>query len=164
MQEIFVLFVAFGEAVRSKGSTKFGGVQVLQCSDVRVDVGAHDDFRFRGGLAKKSVEGVEEAEVYCVITCLRAWMVDRGKGEGKLLLVSLNCNDKYDYQLMRLAEDYFFLLFNSVAHGAFPPFENIIAQNSPYRVLSKLFVVPSLVHNRNLVKPLSACPCGTLNF
>jgi len=86
MQEILTLFVAFGEAMRSKGSTKFGGVQIVECADVGVDVGAHDDFRFRGGLSKKSVEGVKEAEVRCGNTCPRAWMVSRGKGEGKLFV------------------------------------------------------------------------------
>ena len=39
---------------------------------------------------------------------------------------------------MRLAEDYFFVLFKSVACGAFPPFLDIIAQNIPYRVLNYL--------------------------
>jgi hypothetical protein len=59
---------------------------------------------------------------------------------------------------MRLAED-LFLLFESVARGAFPPFFDIIAQNIPYHS-TKLFVIgtiPSLVHYRDLVKPLSAC-------
>jgi len=40
--------------------------------------------RFFGDFTKKSVEGVEEAEVHCFVTCLCAWMVNRGKGEGKL--------------------------------------------------------------------------------
>jgi hypothetical protein len=59
---------------------------------------------------------------------------------------------------MRLAED-LFLLFKSVARGAFSPFFDIIAQNIPYHS-TKLFVIrtiPSLVHYRDLVKPLSAC-------
>ncbi len=59
---------------------------------------------------------------------------------------------------MRLAED-LFLLFKSVVRGAFPPFFNIIAQNIPYHS-NKLFVIrtkPSLVHYRDLAKPLSAC-------
>jgi hypothetical protein len=34
----------------------------------------------------------------------------------------LNCNNKYDYQLMRLAEVYLFLLFKSVARREFPLF------------------------------------------
>ena len=41
-----------------------------------------------------------------------------------------------------------------------PPFLDIIAQNIPYRIeySTKLFVVPSsLLHNRELAKPLSAC-------
>ncbi len=58
-----------------------------------------------------------------------------------LTLVLLSCNDMCNYQLMRFAEDYFFLLFKSVARRAFPPFVDIIAQNIPYRVL-KLFVSP----------------------
>jgi hypothetical protein len=58
-----------------------------------------------------------------------------------LTLVLLNCNDMYDYQFMRFAEDYFFLLFKSIARRAFPPFLDIIAQNIPYCVL-KLFVAP----------------------
>jgi hypothetical protein len=33
-QEILTLFVAFEEAIRSKGSAKFGGVQVVECADV----------------------------------------------------------------------------------------------------------------------------------
>jgi hypothetical protein len=58
---------------------------------------------------------------------------------------------------MRLAED-LFLLFKSVARGAFPSFFDIIAQNIPYHISTKLFVIrtiPSLVHYRDLVKPLS---------
>ena len=42
---------------------------------------------------------------------------------------------------MRFAEDYFFLLFKSIARRAFPAFLDIIAQNIPYCVL-KLFVAP----------------------
>ncbi len=60
--------------------------------------------------------------------------------------------------LMRLAED-LFLLFKSVARGAFPPFFDIIAQNIPYHS-TKLFVIrtiPSLVHYCDLVNPLLAC-------
>ena len=42
------------------------------------------------------------------------------------------CNDQYDYQFMRLAEDLFLL---SVAHGAPPPFFfDHIAQKVPYHV------------------------------
>jgi hypothetical protein len=37
-------------------------------------------------LAKKSVKGVEEAKVRLIVTCLCEWMVNRGKGEGKLLV------------------------------------------------------------------------------
>ena len=45
--------------------------------------------------------------------------------------------------IRRLAEDYFFLLLKSIAHRAFPPILDIIAQNIPYRVhTTKLFVVP----------------------
>jgi len=46
------------------------------------------------------------------------------------------CNDQYDYQFMRLVED-LFLLFKSVARGAFPPFFNH-CQKVPYRVLNYL--------------------------
>jgi hypothetical protein len=59
---------------------------------------------------------------------------------------------------MRLAED-LFLLFKSIARGAFLPFFDIIAQNIPYHS-TKLFVIrtiPSLVHYCDLAKPLSAC-------
>ena len=44
------------------------------------------------------------------------------------------CNDHYDYQFMRLAED-LFLLFKSVARGAFPALFDMIVQKIPYRVL-----------------------------
>jgi hypothetical protein len=37
-------------------------------------------------LAKKSVKGVEEVKVCFDVACLHAWMVDRGKDEGKLLV------------------------------------------------------------------------------
>ena len=47
------------------------------------------------------------------------------------------CNDQYDYQFMRLAED-LFLLFKSVARGASPPFFDIIAQKVTYPVLHYL--------------------------
>ena len=48
------------------------------------------------------------------------------------------CNDQYDYHYMRLAEVFLFLLFKSVARGAFPPFFDIIARKVPYRVLNYL--------------------------
>ncbi len=65
---------------------------------------------------------------------------------------------------MRLAED-LFLLFKSVACGAFPPFFDIVAQNIPYHS-TKLFVIctiPSLVNFRDLAKPLSACSIKRLS-
>jgi hypothetical protein len=86
MQEILALFVAFGEAMRFKSRAKFGGMQVVKCANVRVAVGTYDDFQFCRELAKKSVKGVEELEVCFIVACLCAWMVDGGKGEGKLLV------------------------------------------------------------------------------
>ncbi len=76
MQEILTLFVAFVEAMRSNSRAKFGGMQVVKCANVQVDVGAYDDFRFCRELAKKSIKGVEEPEECVVVACLRAWMVN----------------------------------------------------------------------------------------
>ncbi len=86
MQEILALFVAFGEAMRSKSRAKFGGMQGVKCANVLVDVGAYDDFQFCIELAKKSIKGVEESEVCVIVACLCAWMVNGGQGEGKLLV------------------------------------------------------------------------------
>ncbi len=72
--------------MRSNSRAKFGGIQVIKCANVRVDVGTYDDFQFCRELAKKSVKGVEESEVRVVVACLCAWMVYGGKGEGKLLV------------------------------------------------------------------------------
>ena len=61
-------------------------MQVVKYDNVQVDVIAYDDFQFRRDLAKKSIKGVKESEVCSIVACLRAWMVNGGKGEGKLLV------------------------------------------------------------------------------
>jgi hypothetical protein len=67
-------------------------------------------------LAKKSVKGVEEAKVRFVVACLRSWMVDRGKGEGKLCvaLFPLHLFSNLIFMLIKLPANQ---LFASVVIG-----------------------------------------------
>ena len=66
---------------------EFAGLQFIEPANVSIDIPAHNDFVVCKDFAEESVQSDKEAGIYVLQACLSAWMVNRCKCQGKVLVV-----------------------------------------------------------------------------
>ena len=66
---------------------EFTGLQFIEPANVSIDICTQNDFVMFGEFAEESVHSVKEAGINVLQACLSAWMVNRCKCQGKVLVV-----------------------------------------------------------------------------
>jgi hypothetical protein len=68
---------------------QFAGLQFIEPANDNIDICAHNDFVVGGEFAEESIQSIKEAGINVLQACLSAWMVNRCKCQGKVLVALL---------------------------------------------------------------------------
>jgi hypothetical protein len=71
---------------------EFTGLQFIEPANVSIDIHAHNDFVGCGEFAEESVQSVKEAGINVLQAYLSAWMVNKCKCQGKVLVALLSAD------------------------------------------------------------------------